>query len=626
LYSKGDKIAGRFEVLFGIHQTTYGWSYRVKDLLDGKVYMLKIYQKDSLKPYHFTAEGDLLEAIIHKGLKHPNLARYVLHDSFEYKGVQLIYYVVGFISGETLHERMEREGEPNQIFALNFFRGVLDAVAHLHEQQIPVLHCDITPQNIMMDLSDNQLSPVLIDFGLARYVESEFSAYNQTQPSVYYCAPELLEGEPSVQSDIFSLGALLYCLLMGYFPWHGGITNSDIHSNSFVSDLLLSRKKKLRFSSLEHIDDHMKSVIIKCLLPSQKTRFQSVHELRSALDKENILTLEDVQVQERQQILKRSPGEGFKKIAGMGELKEMISREVIDPLLHPEKNKDYGLEPPNGVLFYGPPGCGKTFFAECLADEVGFNFLKVKPSDVASPYVHGGQEKISQLFKEAKDNAPTILFLDEMDAMIPRRDGSVSHHYESEVNEWLVQINNCSQNEVFIIGATNRINKIDTAVLRSGRFDRKIHIPLPDKECRQALFDLNLGKRPKVLAVDLNVEDLAEKTEGFVCSDITLIVNDSARLAAKNGVQIDNAILHEVISATSPSVNEKELKEYNNEKLSEEKRTTIGFRMPSQREKTNEDQEKIKKLEREMNRAAAKEDFNKAAELQAEIEKLKNKQ
>ena len=227
-----------------------------------------------------------------------------------------------------------------------------------------------------------------------------------------------------------------------------------------------------------------------------------------------------------------------------------------------------------------------------------------------------------QLFKEAKENAPTILFLDEMDAMIPSRDGSAGHHYESEVNEWLVQINNCSQNDVFIIGATNRLNKIDTAVLRSGRFDRKIHIPIPDLECRTALFKLQLGKRPKVLDEGLNYELIAKKTEGFVCSDVTLIVNDAARVAARNQVKINNTIILGIIGETNASVSEDEVKEYNNEQQEEVKRTPIGFRSSVSVKKENP-QEKINTLEKEMKEAADKQDYTRAANIKIQIDKLK---
>ena len=271
---------------------------------------------------------------------------------------------------------------------------------------------------------------------------------------------------------------------------------------------------------------------------------------------------------------------------------------------------------PKWSFILWPSGCGKTFFAECLADEVGFNFLKIKPSDVGSKYVHGGQEKIRELFKNAKENAPSILFLDEMDAMIPKRDGTMGHHYESEVNEWLVQINNCAKSEVFIIGATNRLNKIDTAVLRSGRFDRKIHIPIPDNQCRTALFKLHLGKRPKVLSDDLNYEMFAQKTHGFVCSDITLIVNDAARLASRNQIKINNDLVLQIISDTSPSVSEKQLDDYSDkqDKNKEKPEPIIGL---------NPKKRKLQALEIELEKAVSEQDFNRAATLKTEIEKLK---
>lgn len=623
-FNKKDVIDGKYEVLFFIHETTYGWSYRVKGKEDGKVYMLKVYQKDKLLPQHFTEDGNLLEASIHQGLEHPNLSKYVEHKTITQNDVELIYYVVGFISGETLQERMDREGEPNHAFSVRFFSEVLDAVNYLHSREVPVLHCDITPHNIMMDLSDNGMKPVLFDFGLARHEVTEGAYFNQSQPSVYYCAPEVLNDSATVESDVFSLGALLYCLLCGTFPWHGEITNLNMDSEKFLPDLLNSRNKKLRFNALESVDEHVRITVIKSLLPQVGTRFKSAEEFKDALSKEMAVSVTEVETQERLQVIKRTPGLGFSKIAGMDAIKAMIKEDVIEPLLHPEQNEEYGIEPPNGVLFYGPPGCGKTFFAECLADEVGFNFIKVKPSDVGSMYVHGGQEKISQLFKDAKENAPTILFLDEMDAMIPSRDGSAGHHYESEVNEWLVQINNCSQNEVFIIGATNRLNKIDTAVLRSGRFDRKIHIPIPDLECRTALFKLQLSKRLKVLDEDLDYDLLAQKTEGFVCSDVTLIVNDAARVAARKQVKIDNEIILEIIGNTSASVSEDEVKEYNNEFGEENKRTPIGFRMSSANTEKPSSQQKILELEKEMQDAADKQYYARAAEIKTQIDKLKS--
>jgi len=623
LFNKKEQIDNKYEVQFPIHQTTYGESYRVKGLDDGKLYMLKIYYKDRLLDHHFTEDGTLIEAYIHQQIDHPNIVKYVDHQILSHNGKELIYYVVNFVSGETLQERMDREGAPSPEIAFSFFIKLLSAVNYLHNMEIPVIHADITPLNIMLDLSNNNFEPILFDFGLARHKESDYNAFNRSLPSVFYCAPELLKGKATIASDIFSMGALFYTLLTGSFPWNGQITNSQINSESFADDLLSSRNKKLAFNSSNKIDDQYKLSIIQSLLPEADTRFKDIETFSKSISKELEISKKEIKTQERLQVLKKKPGDGFKKVAGMEALKKMIQEDVIDPLLSPEKFKDYGIDPPNGILFYGPPGCGKTFFAECLAEEVGFSFFKVGPSDVGSQYVHGGQEKIKQLFEAAIENAPTILFLDEIDAMIPNRDGSMGHHYESEVNEWLVQINNSAKHDVFIIGATNRLAKMDTAVLRSGRFDRKIHIPLPDDQSRESLFELELEKRKNVLADDIDNKELAKKAIGFTCSDISMIVMDSARAAQKLSSKITMEMILEVINNTNPSVNEKEVKDYNKEKKSEDVKS-IGFQIPAKAKEKHKD-DTIAELEAKKNEAVKNEDYAKAAELKKRIDKLKEK-
>jgi hypothetical protein len=158
-----------------------------------------------------------------------------------------------------------------------------------------------------------------------------------------------------------------------------------------------------------------------------------------------------------------SPGSGMRRppsedlwpgVAGMREIKAILERDVILPLQEPELYRRYRVDLPNGLLFYGPPGCGKTFIARKLAEIMKFRFMEIRPSDLASVYVHGGQEKIGELFVEAKKNAPTLLFFDELDALVPNR-GESGHHYAAEVNEFLVQLNECWKSKVLVVGATN---------------------------------------------------------------------------------------------------------------------------------------------------------------------------
>ncbi len=578
MFKRNDIINDKYEVLFPIHTTTYGSSYRVKGKDDGKIYMLKIYEKEKLNDWHFNEKGELIEAEIHQHIDHPNISKFISCELINFQNQELYIYVVEFISGETLQERIDREGHPNSTFATNLMKKIMSAVSYLHSLDNPIIHSDITPLNIMLDMSSGNLEPILIDFGLSKY-KGYNTFYNSTVPSIFYCAPELFSGEYSVKSDIFSLGALYYILIEGYFPWHNKFNISDINSVDLQDKIISNRKSKLTFTAANSIDETIKLSIIKSLISDTSSRFESVDDFYKSITKEKLISHEEIKQEEIKNVLLKKGGEGFKKVAGMYDLKQMIQEEVIDPLKDPESFRDYGIDPPNGILFYGPPGCGKTFFAECLSEEIGFNFIKVGPSDVGSKYVHGGQEKIKQLFDSAKENSPTILFLDEIDAMIPDRESSdIGHHYASEVNEWLIQFNNCGEQDIFIIAATNKMDKIDSAVLRAGRFDRKILVPVPDMDSRKAIFELYLNKRKKVLSDNINFKQLSRLTENYVCSDIKLIVNDASRIARKNKCKISQEIIEKIILQTSSSISSEEIAKYSESKTKKDKpRKPIGF-------------------------------------------------
>ena len=254
-------------------------------------------------------------------------------------------------------------------------------------------------------------------------------------------------------------------------------------------------------------------------------------------------------------------GKGFSAIAGMQELKDTIQLDVIDALNEKERYAEYGLTIPNGMLLYGPPGCGKTFFAERMAEEIGFNFYQLKPSDIQSKYVNESQEKIKNLFDEARENAPSIIFIDELDAVVPNRDNSnVNHMNTSAVNEFLAQMNNCGDDGIFIIGATNRPNSIDPAILRAGRLDKVIYLPPPDLEARELMFKLYLEKRPR--EVGLNYSELAIATANYVSSDIKFLCDEASRKALKMKSRISKEILLDTINNNKPSIKLDELQSY----------------------------------------------------------------
>ena len=216
-------------------------------------------------------------------------------------------------------------------------------------------------------------------------------------------------------------------------------------------------------------------------------------------------------------------------VAGMRDLKAMLERDVILPLQEPEIYARYRLNLPNGILLYGPPGCGKTFIARKLAEVAGFSFIEAKPGDLASIYVHGTQGKIAELFAGARKQAPCMIFFDELDAMVPNRSGgSVGHHYASEVNEFLVQLNECGKNNILVIGATNLPDRIDPAVMRPGRLDKKFFVGPPDYEARVELLRLCMANRPQE-AIDWH--NCAAELDNYTCAEIEFVVNEAARNA-----------------------------------------------------------------------------------------------
>lgn len=245
---------------------------------------------------------------------------------------------------------------------------------------------------------------------------------------------------------------------------------------------------------------------------------------------------------------------GFASVAGMDELKQMLTEEVINPLLHPEKFKKFKVSIPNGILLYGPPGCGKTFIVRKLSEELDYTFYEVKHSDVASPYIHGAVEKIAKVFDIAKSNAPAIVFIDELSGLVPNREylGTGESHKEEEVNQFLMELNDAGENNILVVGATNYPERIDKAIMRPGRMDKKIKVPPPDPEARKSLFKIGLTGRPHEDGIDY--EKLAKLTEDYSSSDIVegIVENVARKAVNQDKSAIDQQMIEEEIKNFKP--------------------------------------------------------------------------
>jgi SpoVK/Ycf46/Vps4 family AAA+-type ATPase len=249
-------------------------------------------------------------------------------------------------------------------------------------------------------------------------------------------------------------------------------------------------------------------------------------------------------------------------VAGMRELKLILESDVIMPFLEPDIYRRYRVPLPNGILFYGPPGCGKTFIARKLASMMKYNFIELKPSDLASIYVHGTQGKIGDTFREAEARGPTLLFFDEIDAFIPSRNRETSHHYSAEVNEFLAQMNECTERRILVIGATNYLNHVDAAARRPGRFDKKIYVGPPDLEARIEAIKLYMRERPQE---EIELFTLLEDKQWYSFADLELIVNQAARDALQHRQPIKRQHLENVFRRIQPSIDAKMIDEMSNE-------------------------------------------------------------
>jgi transitional endoplasmic reticulum ATPase len=222
----------------------------------------------------------------------------------------------------------------------------------------------------------------------------------------------------------------------------------------------------------------------------------------------------------------------YEDIGGLHEELQRI-REMIElPLKHPELFRHLGIEPPKGGILYGPPGTGKTLIAKAIANETGAHFISINGPEIMSKFYGESEARLREVFQEAEQNAPSIVFIDELDAIAPKR-GEVTGEVERRVVSQLLTLMDGlkSRGQVVVIGATNRIEAIDPALRRPGRFDREIRIGVPDRNGRREILLIHTRRMP--LAEDVDLDELADITHGFVGADIAALVREAAMNALR---------------------------------------------------------------------------------------------
>ncbi len=233
------------------------------------------------------------------------------------------------------------------------------------------------------------------------------------------------------------------------------------------------------------------------------------------------------------EVLVEVPDVSWEDVGGLGQVKERLKEAVEWPLDNPESYRRLGIRPPSGLLLYGPPGCGKTMLAKAVANKSDSNFISVKGPELLSKWVGESEKRVREIFKKAKQVAPTVVFFDEMDALASERGSSMGENVsERVVSQILTEMSGLEElNDVMVIGATNRPDMIDSALLRPGRFDNQLLVPSPDEEARLEIFKIHTKDMPLGEGIDL--EELAKLTEGYSGADIFAICREAAMNALR---------------------------------------------------------------------------------------------
>ena len=247
--------------------------------------------------------------------------------------------------------------------------------------------------------------------------------------------------------------------------------------------------------------------------------------------------LREMEPSAMREVLVESPNVHWDEIGGLAEVKQQLIESVEWPLTYARLFEHMDAKPPRGILLFGPPGTGKTMLAKAVATESQANFISIKGPEFLSKWVGESEKAVRETFRKARQAAPSVVFLDEIDSIAPSRGGmsSDSHVTERVISQILTELDGLeSLNDVMVIAATNRPDIIDAALLRPGRFDRLIEISLPDEEARKEILKIHTAKKP--LAEDVDVEDMAKRTDKFSGADLSAVVNEAVMLAIREYV------------------------------------------------------------------------------------------
>ena len=572
-FKKGEKI-GKYVINSFIKKGAVAESYSVLGP-DDMMYFMKIYELQRI-PHEQLFEGkEVYEIQLCKELNsddYANVVRYV--DNGEVKKGNAVYHylVTEFYRGITLYDAVKNEGRFDLEDAVQITLCVLSGLSFIHSRAL--IHNDIRPSNIMLqELDDGMLMPTIIDLGHISYMVKGRPTFADEDLMPYFRAPETFRSVYTVKSDIFSTGALLYFLMFGKSPWEDmdlRLLNGD--KKKIADAVKKSRKQDLILETDEvKLPDYMKAILMKAMAKNPEDRFGSAAEFAQDLMQQVMPELAkqmeegepNTQQEEEQEqdnkapiiTFKKGSGSGFDNVTGRDELKEQLRKEVLFALQNPDKAKLYKLPAINGVLLYGPPGCGKSLVLESFAEELGFNYSIIKGVEMGHIYQQGVLDNLQRVFDAAEIKAPFVLCFDELEFIAPNPNGDGEEgNITPQISAFFSMLNHCSEKGILVVATTNRPDLIDQAIMRVGCFDRVFFVPQPDFEARKDIFMDHLKDRP---CEELDYDELARISDDFNAGDITEAVNEAAMTAAYNDVPISQKILVDVLKYKNPTYSTK---------------------------------------------------------------------
>ena len=571
-FKKGEKI-GKYVINSFIKKGMVAESYSVLGP-DDMMYFMKVFDIANI-PHEQLFEGkEVYEIQLCKELNtdaNVNVVRYVDNGEVRKGNAVYHYLVTEFYRGVLLLDAVRQEGRFDLEDAVQITLCVLNGLAFIHSRAL--IHNDIRPSNIMLqELEDGMLMPTVIDLGHISYMVKGRPTFADEDLMPYFRAPETFRAVYTVKSDIFSTGALLYFLLFGKSPWEDlDLRVLDGDKQKIAEEVKKARKHDLVLETEDvKLPDYMKAILLKALAKKPEDRFASAGEFAQALFEQVMPELakrmeeeapntnaqpEQKQVNNGPTItIKKGSGSGFDNVTGRNELKEQLRKEVLFALQNPEKAKAYKLPTINGVLLYGPPGCGKSLVLSSFAEELGYNYTIIRGPEMGHIYQDGVLDNLQRVFDAAEVKAPFVICIDELEFLAPNPNAECEESVTPQISALYGMMNECSKKGILVVATTNRPDLIDQSIMRIGCFDRVFFVPQPDFEARKDIFMAHLKDRP---CEDIDFDELARMSDDFNAGDITEAVNEAAMTAAYNDVPISQKILVDVLKYKNPTYSTK---------------------------------------------------------------------